>query len=615
MPFPTVAILYATATGTAEDIAHALAHRFRTTTSVTVSACAAVDTFTLPALLAAAPTTLFIFILATAGDGEAPASMRSLWTALRDARLGPSALAPLSLAVFGLGDSGYVKFNAAARRFGTRVADLGAHVVGEIGLGNDAVEGSYDVALRPWVDALFRAVDEGYVEGVVPEMPAPEPRVALGVVGKGVVGDCGKWAAGEARGAVRVDGGTAEVQVVEARVGSNVVVTDQEAMDDEREVRHIELDLSHGAASTDFATYSPGDIVHVLPRNRPSAVDAFFTLFPALDRDAVFDVLSGDRSTLNITLPCTLAAFVAAQIDLSSMPRRRFFERLAAFASDALQREKLLQFASGAGAQALVQYAYREKRTVLIAFRDFPSARPPLSDVVDMLPRLRSRPFSIASSREAHGAASVHVCAAIVRYTTPLRFARVGVCSAFWTAADVGDIVPVYLERGRALRFRADKPAVLVGPGTGVAPMRSFVSSLTALPVAVREAQPFRVLYFGCRHARGDFLYEKEWSDAVREKRLERLETAFSRDRDGAGNVKKVYVQKVMSRHAAELWAHLSEEAQGCVYIAGAAGDMPKAVRAVIVNAGVSVGNLSQKAAEKFVKRLEATGRLQVECW
>lgn len=549
--------------------------------------------------------------------------MRGLWTSLRAASLGPTALSGVCAAIFGLGDRGYQKYNAAARRLATRIVDLGAVLVTPLALGDESADGGYDAALRPWVEAVFEASVPRFAPEMVPSpLPAPEPRLKLRVapaeghiVGK--VGGCGKWRLGQVRKQRRVSDGTGDVAVVvEAKVARNCVITNQDAMDREREVRHVELDFSHDGGGS-FEEYVPGDIVHVMPRNRASAVDAFFTLFADLDPQAVVDIDSGEVEAadfLNIELPCSLGDFVAAQLDLSAIPRRRFIERLAAFATDAMQREKLLEFSSAGGASKLVQYAYREKRTILMTLRDFPSARPPLSHLVDMLPALRSRPFSIASSRQAHGSV-LHICAAVVKYTTPLRFARVGVCSSLWLAAEVGDTVPIYLEKGRALRFDYSRPAILVGPGTGVAPMRSFVTSLSRKSEpgqGQQREQPFRVLYFGCRHARGDFLYEQEWRDAVTKKSLTRLETAFSRDGPAA---EKVYVQDVMSRNAVELWHHLCGEPQGYVYVAGAAGDMPKAVRQCIISAGVTAGGLSQEDAEKFVKRMESTKRLQVECW
>ncbi len=125
---PSVTVLYGSETGTAEDLAYRLGHQLReaattatnaTTTSdaaetATVNrvAVSALDDLDLQRL---AGSRLAVFVVATAGDGEVPANMRLFWRRLLARRLGPSALLGLQVAVFGLGDSSYDKYNAAAR--------------------------------------------------------------------------------------------------------------------------------------------------------------------------------------------------------------------------------------------------------------------------------------------------------------------------------------------------------------------------------------------------------------------------------------------------------------------------------------------------------------------
>lgn len=619
--YKAVRILFATATGTAEDVGHALAQTY-SLCGLPVTACAHVDSHTLVSLpLHAAEGCLLIFIIATAGDGEAPRSMARLWTAMRAARLRSDTLAGVDVAVFGLGDRSYQKFNAAARRLATRLGDLGANLVVPLALGDDSVSGGYDTMLTPWKENLLKHTIPGYESGMLPSpLPPPHPRLGVRLTPSAAVvedddtpRETSKWQQGQVvkwRQSLEFgpDGGDQRLKVVESIVRSNEVMTNPAELEDDREVRHVSLEVPGKCQR--FAAYAPGDVVHVMCRNRSSAVMAFFQLVDADPADVIeVNGSSADVEALNILTPCTLFDFVAAQLDLSAMPRRRFIERLAAFAANDREREKLVEFSTAEGADAFVQYAYREKRTILMVLRDFPSARPPLPDLIDMIPTLRPRAFSIASSRQAHGD-NIHICAAIVRYTTPLRFARIGVCSALWLGAQVGDIVPIFLEQG-TLRFDINHPAIMVGPGTGVAPMRSFLSSLSVSSENLQQQVPKRILYFGCRHARGDFLYKTEWKEAVQRNILTRIDVAFSRDSPD----EKIYVQKLMQENADELWALLERESKARVYVAGAAGAMPKAIRSTLANVAQKEGGLSEVEAERYVRRLESTRRLQVECW
>ena len=68
---------------------------------------------------------LVIACASTTGQGDAPDNMRSFWSFLLRRSLGADSLVGTSFAVFGLGDSGYAKYNAAAKRLDKRLEMLG----------------------------------------------------------------------------------------------------------------------------------------------------------------------------------------------------------------------------------------------------------------------------------------------------------------------------------------------------------------------------------------------------------------------------------------------------------------------------------------------------------
>lgn len=606
-----VHVLYATATGTAEDVAQGLAETL-TLRGASVISCKTIDEYEIASL----PTHssaghFFIFVVATCGDGEVPLNMRKFWHFLRRTDLPEGILGELQFAIFGLGDRSYVKFNAAARKLHLRLCDLGASSVVKLSLGDESAHGGFDKELHPWIDRLCEVVAPNSGPNHADKKAVViEPRISIcltecetpkenGHDGHGV----NMWGKGQAR----VSWITGVGQLFEATVLRNDIVTDSAFLTDDKEVRHLELDVSSAPSGSGLLDYVPGDIIHVMPRNRQSAVDAFFRL-TGFDGESLLDLVRSGSKTrfgsypLNIKLPCNLREFVSAQLDLSCTPRRRFFERLAPFAADSMQKDKLSELASVDGADMLTQYAYREKRTILMVLRDFPSARPPLDHLIDMIPVLKTRAFSIASSKEAYPG-EIHICASIVQYTTPLRFVRIGVCSAFFLQLKVGDLVPIFLEKGTSLRFNESKPCIMLGPGTGVAPMRSFISSC-------KRRGSTKILFFGCRSQRGDFLYESDWEVYLESDKLSSLVTAFSRETDGV----KVYVQDKLREESERVWTLMSSE-NAQVYVAGAAGSMPKGIRQAIVDICAKAGGLSEGDSETFVRRMEAEGRLQMECW
>lgn len=68
------------------------------------------------------------------------------------------------------------------------------------------------------------------------------------------------------------------------------------------------------------------------------------------------------------------------------------------------------------------------------------------------------------------------------------------------------DVAPVWLEQGALALPSPETPLVCVGPGTGVAPFRSFLWERLAATKAGTAVGP-SVLVFGCRNKAKDFLY------------------------------------------------------------------------------------------------------------
>jgi sulfite reductase (NADPH) flavoprotein alpha-component len=164
-----------------------------------------------------------------------------------------------------------------------------------------------------------------------------------------------------------------------------------------------------------------------------------------------------------------------------------------------------------------------------------------------------------------------------------------------------GAAVPVFVHTNKAFRPPADgnRPMIMVGPGTGIAPFRAFLEERRAVGALGKNW-----LFFGDQRAEMDFLYREELEAMHRDGTLARLDTAFSRDQ-----AEKVYVQQRMLEHGKELFAWL--EAGAHFYVCGDASrmakDVDRALHQVIETAG---GHTSERAAD-YVKKMQAEKRYQ----
>src|SRR5262249_47997329 len=144
---------------------------------------------------------------------------------------------------------------------------------------------------------------------------------------------------------------------------------------------------------------------------------------------------------------------------------------------------------------------------------------------------------------------------------------------------------------------------IMIGPGTGIAPFRSFVQERRAA-----KAKGRTWLFFGDRKFTDDFLYQLEWQDAVKDGALTRMDVAFSRD-----TPQKVYVQNRIWEKRADLIAWLDGGA--AFYVCGDMNAMAKDVRATLVRAYADVKSLSPEAAEQAVASLERDKRYQQDVY
>ena len=151
----------------------------------------------------------------------------------------------------------------------------------------------------------------------------------------------------------------------------------------------------------------------------------------------------------------------------------------------------------------------RVQRTAFEVLRDFPSARPPLELLIDLFPRIRPRPYSIAS---AHCATPhrLALCIAHVQYTSRSKYPRVGLCSSFLARAEPGYRIALRVCPGSFKAPQLNTPLIMVGPGTGIAPLRAIYLHRAHARAHGEVVSSTDALFFGCRDE-NDWLY-KVWS-------------------------------------------------------------------------------------------------------
>ena len=182
---------------------------------------------------------------------------------------------------------------------------------------------------------------------------------------------------------------------------------------------------------------------------------------------------------------------------------------------------------------------------------------------------------------------------------------RTGVASTFLCDRTVpGEPVPVFVRPSDGFGLAPpDRPIIMIGPGTGIAPFRAFLQERQAISARGRNW-----LFFGNPRRKTDFLFENELTVYGRDGLLTRLDTAFSRDQDH-----KIYVQHRLLEHAAELWAWLEDGAH--LYVCGDAQRMARDVDRGLAYIVGKEGRMNPAAAKAYLTRLAAEGRYQKDVY
>jgi sulfite reductase (NADPH) flavoprotein alpha-component len=317
--------------------------------------------------------------------------------------------------------------------------------------------------------------------------------------------------------------------------------------------------------------YAPGDAIAIVPENRPAVVDRILAL-AAVDGNLVCESARGKfpaRELLHTHLNiCHL---------LSSTIRKY---------------------------AALTGHAIPDTRMDLVdLLRIYPlKDEDQFRELVRILPGIAPRLYSVASSPKLQDR-EVHLLVGKHRFYAQ-GDEQFGLCSSFLGDLPVGSQIRFYVHRNRAFKLPDDATdIIMIGPGTGIAPFRSFLADRDA-----GGATGKNWFFFGEQHFRTDFLYQAELQQYLQTGVLQKLSLAFSRDQS-----QKMYVQHRMQEEAAEFFRWLESGAH--VYVSGTKDPMSRDVEQAILGIIAEQGNRSEAEAAKYLENMKKDGRYQKDVY
>lgn len=551
LPSLKIAVLYASQSGNAEGLARKLAKELKARGHV--ATLSALDGYT-PASLAA--ERYAVLIASTYGEGDPPDAVQPFYNQLCIERF--PRFENLSYALLALGDRHYEHFCKFGRDLDEKLQSLGAfRLCARVDCDVD-----FDAPFAAWKTELFDRIAE---------ITAAKPKV-------GQSEDSGS---AQAAAPILPRGlNTPPKTATHTRENPYLArIVDKRPLTSKASSK-LRLHLAFSTAESSV-TYEAGDTCGVIPQNDPALVD---------------EILHKLKFSAEIAVELPKAGTVSlreALLDRLQITRltRKMVESYAT-----IGRCRLLAELLKSESQSQLENYIRD-RGLIDLVHEFPDVLRDPADLVAMLPKLTPRLYSISSSPRAH-AGEIHTTVAVVRYRSHDR-ERGGVCSTMFADRTAqASRLPIYIQPNKKFRLpEKDRPIIMIGPGTGIAPFRGFLHERRVVGATGKNW-----LFFGDRSAKSDFLYREDLESMLKDGLLTRLDLAFSRDQE-----QKIYVQDKMLEQAALFWQWLQDGA--AVYVCGDATRMAKDVDRALHTIVEQQSGMKSEAAQEFVQGLKEQHR------
>lgn len=489
--------------------------------------------------------THLLIIVSTHGEGDPPDTALPFYEYLYSRRA--PELNDLHFSVLALGDSSYEFFCQTGKQLDERLEKLGAKRLSP----RVDCDLDYDEPAAQWFENVAQSLKK-----LIEREPASEGAFVSGVPSS--IPEQLKYS---------------RTNPFRAEILENINLNGRGS---NKETRHLELSLE----GSNFQ-FEPGDSIGIYPENEEELVHLIIKELqldpnesvPINNQGEVRSLLEALKNHYEITVLSKPLLEKASKIN----------EKLQAF----IESEEDVR-------------DYLKGRDLLDLVRDFPFWNISAVELVGILRKIPARLYSIASSYQSNPD-EVHLTIGTVRYEANGR-KRKGVCSGYCAEkGKPGEFLSIYVQKNPNFRLPSDPdvPIIMIGPGTGVAPFRSFLEEREEI-----EAKGKSWLFFGDQHFVTDFLYQVEWQRWLKNGVLTNMDVTFSRDTE-----KKVYVQHRMLEKSREIYGWLEEGAH--VYVCGDEKNMAKDVNSTLLEILEKEGGMSSEAAEAYLTDMQREKRYQ----
>ncbi|XP_074063363.1 methionine synthase reductase isoform X2 [Macrotis lagotis] len=402
----------------------------------------------------------------------------------------------------------------------------------------------------------------------------------------------------------------------------------------------LELDISNTTYS-----YQPGDSFNIICPNDASEVQELLQRLQLSEKreHCIILKIKENNKKKGAAIPPHIPERVSLQflltwcLEIRAIPKKAFLRALIEYTSDSTEKRRLQELCSKQGASDYNHFIRDSYVGLLDLLHAFPTCRPPLSLLLEHLPKLRARPYSCASSCLFHPG-KLHFAFNIVEFLSSVEpvTLRKGICTG-WLAVMVDSVlqgkgnmsqgndfeakfpkISIFPHTINSFRLPNDPsvPIIMIGPGTGIAPFIGFLQHREK----IQEQHPdgnfgAMWLFFGCRHKDRDYLFREDLNHFLKNGILTQLTVSFSRDLPAhGGDTPPKYVQDNIRLYSQQVTKILLQE-KGFIYVCGDAKGMAKDVNDALVEILSKEVGVEKLESMKMLATLREEKRYLQDIW
>ncbi|XP_063820406.1 nitric oxide synthase 1 isoform X2 [Pseudophryne corroboree] len=516
-------------------------------------------------------------------------------------------LANVRFSVFGLGSRAYPHFCAFARAVDTLLEEMGGERIMKMGEGDELC--GQEESFRTWAKKVFKAACDVFCVG---------DDVNIEKANNSLISNDRSWKRSKYRISFVAEAPelTQALYSIHRKKVYGARMLCRQNLQSTKSSRSTILLRLHTNGHQELK-YKPGDHLGVFPGNHDDLVNALIERLedaPPVNQLVRVEILEERNTALGVISnwteeeripPCTIFHAFKYFLDITTPPTPVLMQQIVFLATN--EREKNRLEILSKGLQEYEEWKWYKNPTIVEVLEEFPSVQMPSSLLLTQLPLLQPRYYSISSSPDMNPD-EVHLTVAVVSYHTrdgdgPMHH---GVCSSWLNRIQPDEVVPCFVRGAASFHMPQDPhvPCILIGPGTGIAPFRSFWQQ-RLYDMQHKGLKPCpMILVFGCRESKIDHIYKEE-AMLVRNKGVfKELFTAYSRE----PNKPKKYVQDVLREQLSEVTFKALKEQGGHVFVCGdvnMAGDVLKSLQHIVKQRG----NMSTEEAGAFISKLRDDNR------